>query len=142
MTPRQFSGLFLCLASAMATSSSPSRAALAVANMLEEEQHIGVAYGPTAAAAEAAAKNACAATGGSVSACQTYAIFVRGHAGPTMMCLAGAQGANGDFGYGLGGSKAAAASAAIANCHDHSSGNPKVCKQYGNIACQPNTFLK
>jgi hypothetical protein len=129
------------IAAFAALGASPASAALSVANCLEESEHIGIAHGATPALAQAGASAACVARGGSNACCQIYATFIKGHAGAKTLCLAGAQGANGDFGYGVGGSNASATSAALANCRDHASGDPKVCTQHGAIACQPNEYF-
>lgn len=121
--------------------SNSSRAEIAVANMLEESEHVGVAHGDTDAAAQAAAIARCIARGGVKDGCAIFATFRAGPTGSDTMCVAGAQGYNGDFGYGIGSDKTQATKAAITACQDHAIA-PQYCEQRGDIVCQPNNPLK
>src|ERR1700722_11398079 len=77
-----------------------TRAELAIANCLEESPHIGVASGSGSIEANANAIAVCAKNGGAGGCCNIYATFAKGASGQKTLCLAGAQGSNGDFGYG------------------------------------------
>jgi hypothetical protein len=91
-------------------------AQMAVANCLEESPHVGVAKGADANEANANAIAACIKNGGYQNCCIVYATIIHGASGQKMTCLAGAQGYNGDFGYGIGINRKDATAAAIRSC--------------------------
>jgi hypothetical protein len=113
-----------------------TRAELAIANCLEESPHIGVASGSGSIEANANAIAVCVKNGGAGGCCNIYATFAKGASGQKTLCLAGAQGSNGDFGYGTGTTSKAAASAAVASCRIGAVA-PKFCRQQEDIVCQP-----
>jgi hypothetical protein len=112
-----------------------AQAQLAVANCLEESPHVGVAMGVDANDANSKAQAACVKNGGNNACCSVYATIIRGASGQKTICLSGAQGFNGDFGYGTGIDKQTAAAAAISSCKIGAVAG-KFCKQVGDIVCQ------
>ena len=121
---------------AIVSSASPgAHSELAVANCLEESPHIGVAKGANSNEANANAIQSCVNHGGTSTCCNIYATFVKGASGEKTLCLAGAQGYNGDFGYATGSSSRSAASSAVSNCKIGAIA-PKYCRQQGDIVCQ------
>ena len=115
--------------------SDTTSAQLAVANYLEESPHVGVAAGMSASEANANAIAACVKNGGPQDSCKVYATIIHGASGQKTICLAGAQGFNGDFGYGTGTNKQGAIAAAISNCKIGAIA-PQYCRQRGDVICQ------
>jgi len=114
-----------------------AKAAMAVANFLEESPHVGVAYGATPEDANRNALRACGKTDPSITKdCRIYATFNRGPSGyRNRTCLAAAQGYNGDFGYGIGTTRERAIEAALKSCQTGAIA-PRYCKRTGAIVCQ------
>jgi hypothetical protein len=113
-----------------------ARAEIAVSNCLEEDEHIGIALGADASTANANAVARCIARGGDNQCCEIYATIRKGSSGTRQFCVAGAQGNNGDFGYGVAGTRARATQAAIQSCRE-SAIAPKQCKAKGDVVCSP-----
>jgi hypothetical protein len=108
---------------------------MAVANCLEESPHVGIAAGRDANAANRNAIAACIRADGTQDCCKIYATVIHGASGQRTICLAGAQGSNGDFGWGTGADQNDAVSAAINNCKINAVA-PAYCVRQGDVVCQ------
>jgi hypothetical protein len=109
--------------------------AIAIANCAAEDPHIGIAIGANAGEANANAIGECVKNGGGQDCCTIYATIIHGPLPQKTICLAGAQGYNGDFGWGTGTNRKMAISAAISSCKMFAV-SPRNCRKTVDVACK------
>ena len=128
--------VYLLAASAgMISDTRRTVAAVALSNCLEEDSHIGLAKGKTPEEANANAIKICVKSGDTKDCCEVYVTINNAPSSLKKACLAAAQGASGDFGFGIGQSEKAAVSAAVASCK-HNAIGPSECKVKDAAICQ------